>query len=213
MTTLETKVAKPTPDADNAVFVARDGRRARRLRNAAIAVGVLAILWVVGLGVGMIGFGALPGVPLVKGAEHHSASAQAVVPAAGRHASRVLAADVEVVQQQVKRTASVHRAAAVVAKRRGAARRSARAPAAIPPAAAVQTPVNPAARTRGWSRKGYAAPRGQLRKATPPPPPATSRGRRVGRQKSVATPPPAVPPGQVKKAAQPPPPPPPPTRA
>lgn len=212
MTTLETKVAKPAPDADNAVFVARDGRRARRLRNAAIAVGVLAILWVVGLGVGMIGFGSLPGVPLVKGAQHHSAPAQAVVPAAARHASRVLAADVEVVRRQANRT-PMHRAAVAVAKRRAAARRAARAPAATPPAAAAQAPVNPAARTRGWSRKGYSAPRGQLRKATPPPPPATSHGRRVGPQKPLPTPPPAVPPGQVKKAAQPPPPPPPPKTA
>jgi hypothetical protein len=212
MTTLETKVEQSTPD--NAVFVARDGRRARRLRNAAIAVGVLAILWFVGLGVGMIGFGSLPGVPLVKGAEHHSAPLQSAVPGAGRHASRVLAADIEVVRQQVHKTTTAHRAAVTVAKQRAVVRRAvARAPAVTPPPAAAQSPVNPAARTRGWSRKGYSAPRGQLRKVVPPPPPATSRGRRVGRQKPLTTPPPAVPPGQVKKAAQPPPPPPPPKKA
>jgi hypothetical protein len=33
---------------------------------------VLAILWVVGLGVGMLGFGSLPGVALVKGARADS---------------------------------------------------------------------------------------------------------------------------------------------
>ena len=212
MTTLETKVEQTAPDADNVVFVAGDGRRARLLRNVAIAAGVLAILWVVGLGVGMIGFGSLPGVALVKGAQHRSAPLQAAVPDAGRHASRVLAADVEVVRQQVKETATTHRAAVAVAKRRAAARKAAtRAQAATPPPTA-QTPVNPAARTRGWSRKGYSATRGQLRKVTPPPPQTTSRGRRVGRQKPLPTPPPVVPPGQVKKAAQPPPPPPPPPK-
>jgi hypothetical protein len=111
----------------------------------------------------------------------------------------------------VNRTTTAHRAAVAVAKRHAAARRAAHARAATPPATSGQTPVNPAARTRGWSRKGYTAPRGQLRKATPQPPPATSRGRRVGREKPLA-PPPAVPPGQVKKAAQPPPPPPPPPK-
>jgi hypothetical protein len=71
----------------------------------------------------------------------------------------------------------------------------------------AQTALNPVQRTRGWARKGYTAPRGQLRKLAPPPlppAPATSRGRRVG-QTPAATPPPA-PPGQVKKAAAPPPP-------
>ena len=211
MAPLETIPAQTTSPTDEAVFVARDGRRARRLRNAAVVAGVFAILWVVGLGVGMLGFGSLPGVALVKGARHHSAPVQAALPDASRHASRLLAADVEVVRQQVNRTTTAHRAAVAVAKRRAASRRAARARAATPPAASAQTPVNPAARTRGWSRKGYTAPRGQLRKATPPPPPATSRGPRVGRQKPLA-PLPAVPPGQVKKAAQPPPPPPPPPK-
>jgi hypothetical protein len=214
MTPLETIHKETTSRADEPVFVARDGRRARRLRIAGIVAGVLAIVWVVGLGVGMVGFGSLPGVALVKGAgaRHHSAPLQAAVPDASRHASRVLAADVEVVRQHVNETATAHRAAAVVGKRRAAARRAARAPAATPPAAAAPAPVNPAAPTRGWSRKGYSAPRGQVRKAAPPPPPATSRGRRVGRQKPLAPPPPAVAPGQVKKAAQPPPPPPPPPK-
>ena len=76
MTTLETKFESANAQADEAVFVARDGRRARRLRNAAIVVGVLAILWIVGLGVGMLGFGGLPGVALVKGARADSRTAR-----------------------------------------------------------------------------------------------------------------------------------------
>jgi hypothetical protein len=212
MAALETKREQTTLRADDAVFVARDGRRARRLRNAAVAAGVLAILWVVGLTVGMLGFGSLPGVALVKGVASHARPAEAsALPAADREVSRLLAADDTAVRHQA-RTSSNHRTASVGVRHRSSTRKRSRRPAATPPAANAQVPVNPSQRTRGWSRRGYSAPRGQIRKAAPPPPPATSRGRRVGRPKPLPASPPPVSPGQAKKAAQPPPPPPPPPK-
>jgi hypothetical protein len=212
MALLETKPQPKTAPTDNPVFVAGDGRRARRLRNAAVIVGVLAALWIVGLGVGMLGFGSLPGVALVKGARADSRPAQAPADGApvagGAAARRLLSADVGSIRSDSARRAgprgSVNGSSTTRSAR--AARRAAHAPAMTP----TPTPVNPAQRTRGWARKGYSAPRGQLRKAAPPPPPATSRGRRVGQ--TTTTPAPVIPPGQVKKALDPPPPPPPPEK-
>ena len=212
MAALETKREQTTFPADDAVFVARDARRARRLRNAGVVVGVLAILWVVGLTVGMLGFGSLPGVALVKGVASHAPPADAsALPAAEREVSRLLAADDTAGRHQA-RTSTTRRTASVGVRHRSSTRKRSHRPAATPPANA-QVPVNPSQRMRGWSRKGYSAPRGQVRKAAPPPPPATSRGRRVGRQKPLPAPPPPVSPGQAKKAAQPPPPPPPPKKS
>ena len=214
MTTLETNVEQ-APHVDEAVFVARDGRRARRLRNVAVLAGVLAIVWIVGLGVGMLGFGSLPGVALVKGARADSRKpAPAPSVAAKRATARSLAAEARAARRISARLARTDRAAATTARRAAGSKVSHR-PVLTPPAAATQTPVNPTARTRGWARKGYQAPRGQLRRAAPPPPPATSRGRQVGRTKPLPEPMPAVPPGQAKKAVEPlpPPPPPPPKKA
>jgi hypothetical protein len=213
MTTLETKFESATAHADEAVFVALDGRRARRLRNAAIVVGVLAILWIVGLGVGMLGFGSLPGVALVKGARADSRPPAPTPSLTAKAATaRSLAAEAKAVRLISARIASAQRAATATTRRSAPVSKASRRPVATPPAAATQAPVNPALRTRGWARKGYQAPRGQLRKAAPPPPPATSRGRQVGRTKLQPAPTPAVPPGQAKKAVEPPPPPPPPKK-
>ena len=218
MAALETQ-SEQTPLADEAVFVARDGRRARRLRNVAVVAGVLAGLWIVGLGVGMLGFGSLPGVALVKGAERHSPTRQPGAPvSAERKASQLVAGDVRSVQRAVARESAAYSVASAAATRRSVARSAAHRSPGTAPAAQAQAPapVNPAQRTRGWARKGYVAPRGQVRKAAPPPPPATSRGRHVGRQKPLTPPAPAVAPGQAKKAGQqqppPPPPPPPPSK-
>jgi hypothetical protein len=213
MAALETKREQTTLPADDGVFVARDGRRARRLRNAAVVVGVLAILWVVGLTVGMLGFGSLPGVALVKGVASHAPPAEAsALPAGDRGVSRLLAADGTADRHQARKS-TTRRAASVGVRHRSSTRKRSHRPSATPPAANAQAPVNPSQRTRGWSRKGYSAPRGQVRKAAPPPPPATSRGRHVGRQNPLPAPPPPVSPGQAKKAAQPPPPPPPPKKS
>ena len=214
MAALDTKREQTTLPADDAVFVARDGRRARRLRNTAVVVGVLAIMWVVGLTVGMLGFGSLPGVPLVKGVASHAPPAEAsALPAAEREVSRLLAADDSAGRHQQAPTSTTRRTASGGVRHRSSTRKRSHRRAATPPAANVQPPVNPSQRTRGWSRKGYSAPWGQVRKAAPPPPPATSHGRRVGRQKPLPAPPPPVSPGQAKKAAEPPPPPPPPKKS
>jgi hypothetical protein len=214
MTTLETKVEQPTAHVDEAVFVARDGRRARRLRNAAIVLGVLAIMWIVGLGIGMLGFGSLPGVALVKGARADSRTPAPTPSLTAKAATaRSLAAEAKAVRRISARIASAHEAGTATVRRTAAGSKASHRPIVTPPAAATQTAVNPALRTRGWARKGYQAPRGQLRKAAPPPPPATSRGRQVGRTKLQPAPTPTVPPGQTKKTIEPPPPPPPPKKA
>lgn len=212
MTALKTQVERT--HVDEAIFVARDGRRARRLRNSAIAVGVLAILWIVGLGVGMIGFGSLPGVGLVKGARADTRKPVAVPPPISAEAakSQFLGAQARTVRPSSASTTGVHRAAAGMARRAATAKKASRPSVVTTPAAPAQTPTNPATRTRGWARKGYQAPRGLVRKSAPPPPPAMSRGRQVGRTKSLPPPPAAVSPGQAKKAAEPPPPPPPPRK-
>jgi hypothetical protein len=213
MTKLETKVAQPIPHVKEAIFVARDGRRARRLRNAAVLAGVLAILWIVGLGVGMLGFGSLPGVALVKGARADSRTpAPKPLLTAKPATAQSLAAETQAVRRILARRANAHAAATATARRGTPVSRASHRPVVTPPAAATQTPVNPALRTRGWARKAYQAPRGQVRKTAPPPPPATSRGRQVGRTNLQPAPPPAVPPGQARKAVEPPPPPPPPKK-
>jgi hypothetical protein len=212
MATPKTIPVQTTSAGDEAVFVARDGRRARRLRNAAIAAGVLALLWVVGLGVGMIGFGSLPGVALVKGAKADSRVPTPPPPVTAQRATdRSLVAEAGAARRVTARIARAQVSATVIARRTNPVSRS-HGPAVAPPAPATQTPANPAARTRGWARKGYQAPRGQLRKAAPAPPPATSRGRQLGRTKPQPAPTPAVSPGQAKKAVEPPPPLPPPKK-
>jgi hypothetical protein len=212
MTLLDTKPQTKTTLSDHPVFVAGDGRRARRLRQAAIVVGVLAALWLVGLGVGMLGFGSLPGLALVKGAHADSRPTPASVePVAQRDngARNLLSAGVKSVRGDSSRTAVTGSASVrAAAKHSPVARRASRP--ATPPSTTAQTPANPAQRTRGWARKGYSAPRGQLRKVAPPPPLVTSHGRRVGR--TTPTDPPPVAPGQAKKALDPPPPPPPPKK-
>ena len=212
MAGLDTKIPTRAP-ADLPVFVAGDSRRARRLRNAAIVVGVLAALWVVGLGVGMLGFGHLPGIALVKGAQDSGAAhAPSVGATQSERLRRVLAVDVKSIRGQSARSAAAQRVAArAVVRHTRPANRGPRPPAVTPPPTSAQTPANPSERARGWARRGYTAPRGQLRKAAPPPPaPVTSRGRRVGH--TLPATPPRAPAGQAKKALQPPPPPPPPPK-
>ncbi len=208
LATLEKPTLRMEP-LDEAIFVAGDGRRARRLGRAAVAASVLAGLWVVGLGIGMLGFGSLPGISLAKG----SRAVSPVAPVAGapfaaaRETARaLLSVQAAAAAIEASRTsngqAADKRARTGVAARKKISQGAATQPAPLPPVAAV----NPAQRTRGWARRDYEAPPGQVRKATATPPPPPSHGRRVG-QTPPAAPPPA-PPGQVRKALDPPPPPP-----
>lgn len=192
---------------ERAVFVASDGRRARRLRRAGFAAAFVACLWVVGLGVGMLGFGSLPGVSVVK--EQIDGIAGGSGPTDSEPADEV--------SQPTRRPSETRGVTASSSSRpvgqptrartrpvssRPATRPVVQAPAPPP---AAQTPINPATRTRGWARTGATAPRGQIRKTVTPPPPG-ERGQRRGQD---PTEPPPVPPGQEKKAQLPPPPPPP----
>jgi hypothetical protein len=197
---------------ERAIFVAADGRRARRLRRAAFAAAFLACLWVVGLGVGMLGFGSLPGVSLVKQQVDEIAGGSADAPRAERNDTRRTVRRSSLLESRV--VANARQTSAVQSRARGRSRPTASRPVSRPPAGQVtppppvaQQPVNPAQRTRGWARDGQTAPPGQARKTTPPPPPGT-RGR--GHAQTPPTTPPPVPPGQAKKALPPPPPPPPP---
>ena len=212
MAVIERERAPAKPE--RAIFVASDGRRARRLRRGGFAVAFVACLWVVGLGVGMLGFGSLPGVSVVKNqidgiaggsdssgsqpTEQGSRSQQKSVPNESRRIAVSSAS--RTARSQSQRLAGT---------RPVASRPVSRPPVRVttPPPPAAQTPVNPATRTRGWARTGATAPRGQIRKTVTPPPPG-ERGQRRGQDPTA---PPPVPPGQEKKAQTLPPPPPPPT--
>jgi hypothetical protein len=212
MAVIERERAPAKPE--RAIFVASDGRRARRLRRGGFAVAFVACLWVVGLGVGMLGFGSLPGVSVVKNqidgiaggsdtagsqpTEQSSRSEQKSVPDESRRVA-VSSASRTLPSQSQRRAGS----------RPVASRPVSHPPVRVttPPTPVAQTPVNPATRQRGWARRGSTAPPGKVRQTVTPPPPAT-RGQRRGQD---PTEPPPVPPGQEKKAQTVPPPPPPPT--
>jgi hypothetical protein len=187
---------------ERAVFVTDDDRRARRLRRGAILAALSACLWIVGLGVGMLGFGSLPGIPFVNGDQKSSDRSE------GERPQPVARQDLAPARQSQS-----SRAESALARRRtgrsGNAGRPASRPAGRPAgvgttvSAPAQGPVNPAGRQRGWTRKGLPAPPGQLRKTAPPPPPG-ARGRRRGQTNTTTTTVP-VPPGQAKKTPPPPP--------
>jgi len=211
MATVDTKPEARLQPHDEAIFVAGDARRARRLGRAAIVATLLAALWIIGLGVGMLGFGSLPGVSLVNRSHNDSPADPSRVPVGNEDVVRGLSSaknGSSAADPSSKAAARV--APASVAKRSsGSARARARA-VAKPPAATPVSPVNAAQRTRGWARKGSAAPPGQVRKAAPPPPPATSKG--LHRGQAVTPPASTAPPGQAKKPVEPLPPPPPPKK-
>jgi hypothetical protein len=203
MAVLETQeVARPRAE-ERAVFVTDDDRRARRLRRIALAITVVACLWLVALGLGVLGYGRMPGLPF--GTSSGGSERSETPPA---HASLVGAASVD------RRLSAAAGAAAQGSRRASGARARAAGGTsahvtAPPPAAALpapppaQIPVNPAGRERGWTRKGNPAPPGQARKTAEPKPP--SRGQQ---KKEDPIAPPPVPPGQLKKDQPPPPPPP-----
>lgn len=190
---------------ERAVFVTDDDRRARRLRRGAIAATLFSCLWVVGLGVGMMGFGSLPGIPFLKGDQKSSDRSEGERPPVARQ-------DLASARQsQSSRAPAQPVAARSRARARGAGRPASRLagrPAKVGTTVSARPargPVNPAGRQRGWARKRVPAPAppGQLRKKAPPPPPAP-RGRRRG-QTTTTTTTVGVPPGQAKKTPPPPP--------
>jgi hypothetical protein len=206
---MELTNTEPTLDVhapERAVFVTDDNRRARRLRRGTFAAASLAVLWLVGLGVGMFGLGGLPGISLGKQGGDGAGQAQ---PAPSPAKLSPIARTLTPLQSRGR----------VVARpvRQGAGSQShsvgnpARpvSPVTPPPVAggAPQQPANPAQHQRGWARKGNPAPPGQVRKAQPKPP-AGSRGQRRGQTTTTTTTTTTpLPPGQAKKAPPPIPPP------
>ena len=193
----------PLQPPERAVFVTDDDRRARRMRRAAFAAAALACLWLVGLGIGVLGFGDLPGVSLIKRGQHKPQRSEA--PQAGQ-ARELAGRDSRLTRsEQVLASQGRSGGAAANAGVSQGPRRSTRSvrPLTRPAAAPAQQPVNPAQRMRGWARKGQPAPPGQVRKTQPPPPPPTSRGQRRGQTTTTTTTTP-LPPGQAKKTGLPP---------
>lgn len=214
MAVIERKRVTREQQPERAVFVASDGRRARLVRRAAFVTAFIAGLWLLSLGVGMLGFGSLPGVSAVK-EQFDKVAGGPDAPRA--EPSKRISTPTSRVSAQVEGRRVVTptpTTRSVRSPRRAKVRPVASRPtprpvqATTPQPVAAQTPVNPAARQRGWARDGSTAPPGQTRQAVPPPPPGT-RGERRGQDPTA---PPPVPPGQVKKAQEPPPPPTPPKK-
>jgi hypothetical protein len=203
MTVIERERVTPLQPPERAVFVTDDDRRARRMRRGAFAATALACLWLVGLGLGMLGLGGLPGVSLIKpgrGEQQRSEAPQ------GRQAQQLTRRDGRLTRSErvlARQVASGGVVRASASQRVARSTRIAR-PAAPPAAAAppAQQPVNPAQRTRGWARKGQPAPPGQVQKTQLPPPPPTLQGQHRGQTTTTTT---WVPPGQAKKTTPPPP--------
>lgn len=150
-----THIPAPRPRAERAVFVTDDDRRAVRLRRAAVVVGAMACLWLLGLGIGSLGLGSLPSlsVPLVEriGAEQEGAqnpaapvrrqpasdSDAAVRPAVGTSAAR----EATHARSSVERTTRARPNGAV----RGSARRVVRRTPLLPAPVAPTQPATPPA--------------------------------------------------------------------
>jgi hypothetical protein len=207
-----TRIPAARPQDERAVFVTEDDRRSRALRQAAIAVGALACLWLVGLGIGTVALGRLPEVSLPilgKGGEQPTRSVD--------RPNDLARAD----QASTLRPAAARASAAPAASRRAStpsrsSRRSrARATRSTPPVAVPAAPVAPATPApaapanqaaqptptpvlRGLARRGLSAPPGQAQRETSPQAPTEPPGqaRRLDDPQTSPTPP--VPPGQQK---------------
>ncbi len=215
MAVIERKRITSEQEPERAVFVAADGRRARLVRAARHSRPRSSpCLWLIGLGVGMLGFGSLPGVSAREGTVRQDrrwprCTARRAI---GRGSPRLHRERRPTVEARRVATPTRTRSVRVPAASEGATRRLAphASPHASPRAGNDSAAgrradaVNPAARQRGWARRRQHRTAGPDEAGLPPPPPGT-RGERRG-QEPPTTPPP-VPPGQVKKAQEPPPPP------
>jgi hypothetical protein len=203
MTTLERDL-EPLPwtaAPERPVFVAHDGRRARRLRLVATVVAVLALLWLAALGAGMLGFGSLPGIatPLTPFSHKKSDSKpvdRGLAPAVhGEYDAFTRAPVVAERDEPARAQETVLVPALVRAHKTSTPRASRRRTVTKPSPPPAAQPAQPAAARHGWARHGRLAPRGQARRTQPQPPPPAPRGQ-------------ATAPGQAKKAVTPAPPPP-----
>lgn len=170
--------AKLTPETlrpaqERPVFLAENGRRARIVGIVAKVAAVLTVLWLAALAAGMLGFGHLPGTsikqPFIRLISGGGDPPKKQAPSTD--VASVTASD-------LKRSAAA-RARAAVAKQRALAR-----------AVVAQQP-----RQQGWTRQGFLAPPGQIRKAEPPAPRPAPPGNAYGQAKKSTLPPPPPPPG------------------
>jgi hypothetical protein len=203
--------AGPVPrEPERPVFLAADGRRARRLRVVAAAVTVLALLWLVALAAGSLGFGSLPGfsvpeLPTLGGGGTPPPGPDPAQPSdargvAGRIADATTRSGGVATSSRGEPVSAPQRRGTVAAPGKAkAVRTQPWRPAPAQPATPVQPPQTqvPAQPLTGREQRGLPAPPGHVRKTEPaPPPPGNRRG-----QETTPPPPPAPPP--------PPPPPPP----
>jgi hypothetical protein len=237
--TIVPSVAPPSehagaPPEDRAVFVTDDDRRSRRLHQALAVAGALALLWLAGLAIGMLGLGGLPNVSLpIPGAGGKDRPAERVRqpapqprPLAGDRAAsgdsaseRRRAVGDRTGAAPTVRRARATRGPAVPPARRG---RDQRLPGAITPTPPQPAPVNvtpqptPQPVRRGLTRRGLVLPPGQERRVTDPQPrpqpetPGQTRRRERAASTTTTTTTTETPGrGDDKPDKQPPPPPPP----
>jgi hypothetical protein len=194
---MTTIVTTPT---DRPVFVAADGRRARRLRYATVLAVVVAFAWVTALAIGMLGFDRLPSVslPLVArgadGTPTQRAEPADVSPTALSRAESIARARAALRQAGAAPTRSsnvVQRTRAGTAATDATAGRKASPRRATQPSGPALQPIVPAAPAttprQGWTRRGATAPPGQARRTAPETVPVKNHQ------------PTAVPPGQTRK--------------
>jgi hypothetical protein len=216
VTTFEFDRERPIFVGERPIFVAADGRRARRLRYVGASAVLLGSLWLVALAVGMLGFGSLPDLPLpgvARGAEGGSLepARSTVAPAtpvspdlAGSPSLSHAAGMIPPTRTALRVTRNSRKARAAAVTR--ARRRQPTAPAPASQPAVVTTPVA-APVHQGWARKDWTAPPGQSRQTEPrPPAPPPGQSRRQGGITEVVTPmleTAPLPPGQQKKPDEP----------
>ena len=226
MTTIEreitTMIPVTSPPVERAVFVTDADHRSRRLGMGIRAAGGLALLWAVGLSIGMLGSGHLPGISLPSPIGGNDRP-DAVRPTDAQRSAAVSATDGAATnastQTGVRRPVGSERASSErVAADRSTGRSKARtvAPRGIAPSAppgqavGAPTPTLPQPVRRGLVRRGLTAPPGEERRAaqahvakTPP-----GEARRGDHAQTTAPAPPTepLPPGQQKPDKPPPPP-------
>jgi hypothetical protein len=199
MTTIEHTPERVPPDCERPVFLAENGRRARILGIAAKIAFAVTVLWLAALAAGMLGFGQLPGTSIEQpfnrliggGGDQSKNQAPSTGSGSVTASARERAARAQAIV--VAKRNAVARAATARAR---AARGAGPAPAlpAQPPAGQAAVAQQP--RQQGWTRQGYVAPPGQVRKAETPAPAPTPPGNALGRVKKTTpvTPPPPPPP-------------------
>jgi hypothetical protein len=184
--------------SDAPVFAAVGNRRAQRLWALALIAAAVVCLWVVGVGVGVLGFDGLPRPSLpgldrvVGGGENRDQ------PGVEKRGTAVTAAAPDQAAARTPRTARsmqagrvqrVHRARVAVQRSRSRTRPVVVAAPPLQP----QPPTTPL--RQGWARDGSTVPPGQTRKAEVAPPPPTVPGERGrGREEQMPTTPIAPPP-------------------